>query len=39
MIFADVENIPRFYKQAFKYYNKAFVSDEQEFEKSIMSQP
>ena len=38
VIFADVENIPCFYKQAFKYYNKAFASDK-EFEKSIMSQP
>ena len=39
VIFADVENIPCFHKQAFKYYNKAFASDKQEFEKSIMSQP
>ena len=39
VIFADVENIPCFYKQAFQYYNKAFVSDEQEFEKIVMSQP
>ena len=39
MIFADVENIPCFNKQAFRYYNKALVSEEQEFEKSIMSQP
>ena len=39
VIFADVENIPCFYKQAFKHYNKAFASDKEEFEKSIMSQP
>ena len=38
VILADVENIPCFYKQAFQYYNMAFVS-EQEFGKSIKSQP
>ena len=39
VIFDEVKDIPSFYKQAFKYYNKAFVCDENEFEKSIMSQP
>ena len=39
VIFEDVENIPCFYRQTFKYFNKAFASDKQEFEKSVMSQP
>ena len=39
VIFDELKEIPSFYKQAFKYYNKAFVCDENEFEKSIMSQP
>ena len=39
VIFDEVKDIPGFYKQPFKYYNKASVCDENEFEKSIMSQP
>ena len=31
--------IPLFYRQALKYYNKAFVSDRECFERTIMNQP
>ena len=39
VVFLETDNVPSFYREAFKYYNKAFVSTKDDFEKSIMSQP
>ena len=38
LFFSDIQNIPSFYKQAFEYYNKAFVTDKTYFENTIMNQ-
>ena len=37
-IFPEIQTIPRFYKLAFEYYNKAFVCDKSDFERSIRNQ-
>ena len=39
VVFLETDKVPSFYREAFKYYNKAFVSTKDDFEKSIMSQP
>ena len=39
VFFPDIQRIPLFYKQAFVNYNKAFVSDKNYFENTIMNQP
>ena len=39
VLFTEVQNLPCFYREVVKCYNKAFVTDKKSFEESILRQP